>query len=336
MNNNFGIFSYLKPEDNCKLSSFNMYDINEVLFYINLYFLEYRDSLGLSKDVTFGLELECEDIFSYDLIKDEFASFKLFNNWEVTYDVTLSYGCEVKSQVMSDTKLKWKALKKACGILNDYGKIGENCAAHVHIGSHIIGSDKDIWLNFIKLWSSYEDIIFRFCYGEYLTNRDCINTYSKMLAYKLKSRFNKLDKPYILAILRSYFGERNQSINFHNISNPDEYGVKNTIEFRCANGTLNPIIWQNNVNLFVHLIEYSKRHDFDERIVSSRFREITRESVTLCNYKKIHLNKAIELADMIFDKNIDKVYFLRQYMKNMEVGKNAFEVAKPFTMSMKK
>lgn len=35
-------------------------------------------------------------------------------------------------------------------------------------------------------------------------------------------------------------------------------------------------------------------------------------------YNRINLPLALELVDMIFDNNLDKVYFLRQYLKNYQ------------------
>ena len=48
-------------------------------------------------------------------------------------------------------------------------------------------------------------------------------------------------------------------------------------------------------------------------------------------YNNIDIESAIELADLIFDKNIDKVYFLRQYIKNYEVGNEKLQKGKKFT-----
>jgi len=51
-------------------------------------------------------------------------------------------------------------------------------------------------------------------------------------------------------------------------------------------------------------------------------------------YSEIFLDQALELSDMIFDTNLDKIYFLRQYLKSYEVGNYIFEKAKPFTLSI--
>ena len=55
-----------------------------------------------------------------------------------------------------------------------------------------------------------------------------------------------------------------KSVNFRPIT------TLGTIEFRCPNGTLNEVIWQNNLNLFVHLLLYAKSNDFDEYRVEKR------------------------------------------------------------------
>ena len=47
--------------------------------------------------------------------------------------------------------------------------------------------------------------------------------------------------------------------------------------------------------------------------------------------RRMFLKKAIELGDLIFDNNLDKVYFLRQYLKSFEIGNNTLEKAKQFT-----
>lgn len=54
-------------------------------------------------------------------------------------------------------------------------------------------------------------------------------------------------------------------------------------------------------------------------------------------YNEIYLEQALELCDMIFTKNIDKVCFLRQYLKSFEVCKEVGQLSKasPFTKKRK-
>ena len=51
------------------------------------------------------------------------------------------------------------------------------------------------------------------------------------------------------------------------------------------------------------------------------------------SYNDIYYDQAIELCDLIFNKNIDKIYFLRQYLKNNSVShSDNFIKAKKFTI----
>ena len=44
---------------------------------------------------------------------------------------------------------------------------------------------------------------------------------------------------------------------------------------------------------------------------------------------KIYVDDALEFVDLIFDNNMDKIYFLRQYLKSFEVS-DEYEIAKSF------
>ena len=108
-----------------------------------------------------------------------------------------------------------------------------------------------------------------------------------------------------------------QAINLNNATSRFSIRHNNTIEFRTPNGTLEPVIWQNNLNLFLALINYAKSTKFDEDIILKRYQSI-KGKIDIKLYSQIYLKQAIELADLIFDKNIDKVYFLRQYLKGFQ------------------
>ena len=133
--------------------------------------------------------------------------------------------------------------------------------------------------------------------------------------------------------------DRRKSINFRNVSNTELYNVdkevdKNTIECRVANGTFNPIIWQNNINLLIKLLEYSKSEDFNDELLNRRLQETISKEIpsNIYKYSQIQTESAIELADLIFDNNLDKIYFLRQYFKDMTVGTKPLTKSKSFTV----
>ena len=51
----------------------------------------------------------------------------------------------------------------------------------------------------------------------------------------------------------------------------------------------------------------------------------------LNKYGYIYLEQTIELADLIFDNNLDKIYFLSQYIKDGSVSSKTFVKSKEFT-----
>ena len=90
---------------------------------------------------------------------------------------------------------------------------------------------------------------------------------------------------------------------------------KNTIEFRSPNGTLEEVIWQNNINFFGKLIEAALNTDLDMEKINY-YIDMVKTDDLINEYSKVNFSNALELADMIFEKNIDKLTFLKQYIKD--------------------
>ena len=122
------------------------------------------------------------------------------------------------------------------------------------------------------------------------------------------------------------------AVNLNHVVNPDRFITGNTIEFRCPNGTLDATIWQNNVNLFTKLLRYATSKDFDEDTINRRWEQIKDKFTDLRWYDEIYLSQALELCDLIFDNNLDKVYFLKQYLKSFATVDKRIGKAKPFTL----
>jgi len=109
--------------------------------------------------------------------------------------------------------------------------------------------------------------------------------------------------------------------NFQNVFpyQAHSFTPNNTIEFRCPNGTLNPIIWQNNVNLFTKLLLFCKEESYQPEVVEAREKINNHKYMKLEWYDEIYLQQALEFSDLIFSNNLDKIYFLKQYLKSFEV-----------------
>ena len=60
----------------------------------------------------------------------------------------------------------WSEIFILCDVLRNYAEIGKNAGGHIHVGAHVLGSDVNAWRNFIKLYTCYEGVLFRFFYGD--------------------------------------------------------------------------------------------------------------------------------------------------------------------------
>ena len=102
-----------------------------------------------------------------------------------------------------------------------------------------------------------------------------------------------------------------------NIQNADinvGNSARNTIEFRCPNGTIDEVIWQNNINFFARLMEAIANNKIDLDYLDKRFNNLVLNN-NIDSFNNIYIHDTLELADIIFDKDIDKLYFLKQYFK---------------------
>ena len=330
------IFKYVNPFGNDKFSDLKGLDLQDLIILINNYYLQLRDVIGVEGYITFGLELEFEHC-KKDKIEEELERNNLFNKcWEIKRDGSLTKGAEINSPILRDVKESWLELDKVCSIVKPLAKIDINSGGHIHVGTHILGDKKESWINFLKLWSVYENIIFRFSYGEYLTSRPEMMTYAEIMKkdfWKKHKEFSK-ESYNMNDIISKIKGDKHNAVNFRNINlvNLDCFVEDNTIEFRCPNGTLDSVIWQNNVNFFVKMLLYSNSTSFNDDLVQKRHELIENKYYGLEWYKEIYIEQALELCDMMFDNNLDKVYFLRQYLKSFEVSKdNKYIKAKALT-----
>jgi hypothetical protein len=126
----------------------------------------------------------------------------------------------------------------------------------------------------------------------------------------------------------------------------DTPSMYDNIEIRSFNGTLMPEIAQNNINLIVSIVRAVHEGKIDEKYVQRQYLsylkntynfdhsssilydcdEIDEYNRVLKSFDVINLDKAIRLADMIFDDERDKLLFLKQYLKLFDACKKEFKV----------
>lgn len=333
---------------NDKLSDLKRKDLNTFIKEILGYKLKLRSNLGINSQYTFGFELEFENIsISFKEFEELFKNLKInkgriieryhdTDSWCIKDDKTLTEtnGKEIVTPILTDEFIYWQDLVKMCAFIKKYAKVGSHCAGHIHIGSQAIGDKKETFLNLIKIWGVYENVLYRFGYNEYLSKLPNIK-YSHFSSETYLSLYNELIKSsYSVELLIQSLNNRLNAINFTLltlVSNCNRIAYKDTIEFRSPNGTLDPIIWQNNLNTFIKLLEYVKSSKFDLDIVNRRER-LNKKNPNFNDYNQIFIEEAIEFADLIFNNNLDKLYFLRQYIKNNDVSYEEMKRTKKFTI----
>ena len=354
------IFKFLNPDSNDKLSDLSKSQLDDLLMYLDKYYLEYRDYIGLAETDTFGIEIEMENFKGY---LKEFYQFQQEidkivgnNKWEVKNDITLHFGREVSSEILTDSQINWEHIKGVCGLSRENAEIDVNCGGHIHCGAHILGGNVLYWYRFFKIWSIYENVIYRFGYGEYLTHRPNIVSHAQPCASfyneTLKLIEDKLDWEMCRALwcLKGGYSVdsgflKKMGLSFWHMLCDENYDVYEdynkmtkycTVEARAFNGTLNEIIWQNNINFIIKLMLYCKSDKFDDDILNRRKTKVEDLFSDIWAYSEIYNEQAVELCDLIFDNNLDKLYFLRQYFKSFDVSHEPFVREKGFTVLTKR
>ena len=305
-----------------KLSKLKPSQLLDLLVMIENYDLEYRNTLNLDDNVTFGIEIEYERMPRI-LVKRYLN--KNLEKWISKEDESLSFGGEVNSPILHDRNKDWHEVKKICTFLKKFKVITtSNAGGHIHIGAHILGDDFNNWRKFIKTYAVYEDVLFRFLYGDKISPRTFINKYAHPISDTIFWKIDEINNAEDLFELRNALPieSRRQSLNLTNVKFyklDREIRIKNTVEFRCPNSTVEEIIWQNNINALAKLMLAATSPNFDEEYLDYKILkgEVPRNR-NRYTYNEIMLKKVLEFTDLIFEDNINKIYFLRQYIKNFE------------------
>lgn len=271
-------------------------------------------------ELTFGIEIEYRNLLRAcvtGFIKENYP------NWESKKEDAIikstdNYliGGEIVSPILHDTKESWQVIDEICNYLKSNNASSLNTGAHIHIGANIFENNSKYFLRFIKLWCAYEHIIYRFSYGEYIYARDTLFEYSSPVSKELKFLINALQLSYLdnfsylITVLNL---SKKRGLNLSNINKNEN---KNTIEFRSPNGTFNSLIWHNNFTLFKRMIEYAKSPNYNEELINLKL-EIEHN----IENNEIILEDALELANLIYTDEKEKLRFLKQYLKGKEETK---------------
>lgn len=313
--------AFFNPNSNFAFSKLRGLDLQELLVQIDNLYLAYRNTLNLPSELTFGIEIEYEDCERCKT--DEFIK-KYMKKWKSKTDGSVMSGGEISSPILIDSEEIWKDIKMICHYLKSKNaNTLENAGGHIHIGAHILGNNMDNWRKFLKVYAIYENIIFRFVYGDKISARKDIKMYARPIAnmlMELMDEINKLDR---VVFLEDCFKltERRQALNFKNIDFylVDKVIINNTLEFRSPNATIEEVIWQNNINALTKLMLSASLGQIDEEFLNYKLEsEPGLRDKKSYMYDEVCLKNALEFVDIVFNNNLDKVYFLKQYIKGFE------------------
>lgn len=139
--------------------------------------------------------------------------------------------------------------------------------------------------------------------------------YSKAISNLLMEFLNQNQKIDIYSLNQYLKFDRAFGLSFQKTYSLKKNLPGNAIEFRCSNGTLNPTIWQNNINFFIHLLlKCRQKENFD--MIEQYLYQYNAREYRLKKYNKIKLDKAFILSDFLFDEELDKKNFIKQYIKD--------------------
>ena len=315
----------------------------------------FRNKLNLDNKITFGSEIEVNGVDNIEMYKT-IKSFNIKHNlidddrYLISDDITVD--SEVITPILTDTKDNWILFKDLFDTLNKTkATIGTNTSSHVHLGTHLINSNQTLSI-FLKMLVVFEPIIFRFGYGYTLVPRDFIKAFPNLSNYAtmtspirycafinaldnnskdLSKRYNK----FIAKSLNISSVYKYENFDFNSIGSKS--GIPNIddhMEVRCFNGSLDPVIVQNNINLIASILhavlenridldylnleyqKYSKRKiNFDRPYEILNGHECIAYNNELYSFNKVDLNKVMKFTDMVFIHERDKYMFLKQYFK---------------------
>ena len=286
---------------------------------------EYRETLNVPEDMNFGAEIEFM-VKQKNLVEKEFRKlminqagkkkyYKLSNDSRVFKNNTGMKIIELKTPILKNTKEDFESLYN---IINDMSSDeifpSNQKGIHVHADMSQLENNPEHLETLLKLLFLYEHVICRFSYGEEDRTNINLANYSRKISNKLYKylKENKKIEDFDKAIkeLREIFNLKTYAINFHQ----KDFNCKtDTIEIRQFNSTFNPVIIQNDINLVLSMIYNTINYNVDKDFLDYKFDEYDNRTYSSKSSLILNLSDAIEFSDLVFTKQNDQDYFLRQY-----------------------
>lgn len=297
----------------------------------NKHLLQCNSELSIPEEMKVGVEIES---FGY-LYKEHVRKyFKNRHNWNAKDDLSIEpneqdeIGIEISSPILTGSCDKTKqSITQVCSELVAVGqKTNGTCGGHIHIDSSYL-DNVHAYQNLLDLWCNAEKVIYIISNRAGDINREDTAKYAKPISKRLLHYINNemidfSDNQTVEDYKEQLFNFQSQSeddfeyrryagINFSNIEK------SGTIEFRVPNGSLNPDVWIQNINLFGGLIKTAQ----DLSLLQEKgINELTPEE-----YHKLELFEALKTEPL---REEEKLHILLELVipeKDRAIYENRFE-----------
>lgn len=302
-------------------------DLKNLIAYLQSFDYEDRGSTDLSESLKFGLDMhyqfqnlkEIEKIFK---VLNKFYSNNSKDKFEYSYDKNIynaflpTNHLIINTPVFTDNVGFYNELKDLLVSLKEKGAtLNRNKGIHVHTDLSILENDNRHLLTLLKILTLYENVIFRFGFGEDDRSNINLENFSKAvspLVYKYIHNYDFL-KPFEehISDLKKILICKSYAINFHD---KDKNVSNETIEFRMFNGTFDLNTIQNYVNFVGNMMYAIVKNHVDLDVLDYSLDGYDVNEHTIEKYALSDPTAAVELSEIIFNKREDQVRFLKQYM----------------------
>ena len=257
-------------------------------------------------------------------------------DWEGKFDGTLGKrGKEYASPIMKDNEKDVSEIYRINEILRRFGmEITKRCGGHVHIGADYI-TEEEGFRELLELWGNAEEVYYLISNDVGELPREKVTEYAPPISKIIENTGEVQQDKFIEEAKKILDYDRYMSLNIMNINN-----VKNTIEFRLSNGTLNGDVWIENIRLYGRTVQIAEELG-KIAIKMKENKELTEEEKTKYALKEIlkeniPLDGKMEiLMHLLFSKEERKVYQERyrinkkldikeHVIKDMQFGKIDF------------
>ncbi len=245
--------------------------------------------LNLPEYFKFGIEIEANNVNTKgenSLYKGESAKYIKGKNWHMATkkeeSLVAKGGAELVSPILHDSEQNWNDISDICKHIKKFpGKDGdevvadEKCGLHIHFDADCLLKDPNRMRTFLRLYAESEEILYKMCNDKNnpirkgAINKDLKGIHFISALWRngmaapsgkkilkqiqngtLKVSYKKFGKLKMLASRYKLDERRYHGLNLTNLGN----SKKNTVEFRMANGTLNPDVIKEDVFLYASLI----------------------------------------------------------------------------------